>query len=290
MSFHEDLTDIEIENFVNEIDKTVQEENFDTAFQKAIDKIHEYPTCENLIYSVVIYLEGALALYNVSEIERYREVFETFYKRLVTSEIPEIKDAAIRMLISYTRNRGEFLKAEELINLLPFSTVDKEEQFAILYQCQERYKDAKKIWERRVLNSVTETQTALMNMLEIALVENRDSEAEFFADMYEAIARQFCFPDWICYNAHLRLAVEKKDKDESLSILQKMLPAMKKEWNPQDYALYRNAEVKGATFFSRLVETICAELVNNEEFAFLRDGSELKPKTGSAHIPYVYGR
>lgn len=36
MSFHEDLTDIEIENFVNEIDKTVQEENFDTAFQKAI--------------------------------------------------------------------------------------------------------------------------------------------------------------------------------------------------------------------------------------------------------------
>lgn len=196
---------------------------------------------------------------------------------MVTSEIPEIKDAAIRMLISYTRNRGEFLKAEELINLLPSSTLDKEEQFAILYQCQEKYKEAKKIWEQRVLNGVTETQTALMNMLEIALIEKRNSEAEFFADIHESITRQFCLPDWICYNARLRLAVEKKDKNESLSILQKMLPAMKKEWHPQDYALYRNAEVKGSTFFSsKLVETICAELINKEEYAFLRDDSELE--------------
>ncbi|MBO5484246.1 MAG: helix-turn-helix transcriptional regulator [Lachnospiraceae bacterium] len=73
MSFHDDLTDIEIENFVNEVGKTVQEQDYDTAFQKAINKIHEYPTCEKLIYSVILYLEGVLALYNVSEIE---EIFQ----------------------------------------------------------------------------------------------------------------------------------------------------------------------------------------------------------------------
>lgn len=277
MSFNDDLTDIEIENFVNEVDKTVQEQDYDTAFQKAINKIREYPTCEKLIYSVVLYLEGALALYNVSEVEQYRETYETFYKRLATSEIPEIRDTATSMLISYARNRGDFSKAEELINSLPLSTIDKEEHLAILYQRQERYQDAEKIWEHRVLKGVTEIQTALANMLENALQEKREKDADFFADMYESVTRQFCFPEWMCYNAHLQLALVKKDKGRSLSILQKMLPAMKKEWNPQDYQLYRNANGSGSTFFSsKLAKTITDELASNEEYAFFRDGSDFE--------------
>lgn len=277
LSFHDDLTEIEIENFVHEVDQTVQERGYDAAFQKAIDKIQEYPTCDKLIYSVILYLEGALALHNVSEIAQYREIYETFYKRLVTSEIPEIRDTATSMLISYARNRGDFSKAEELINSLPFSAIDKEEQLAILYQRQERYQDAETIWERRVLKGVTEIQTALANMLEIALLEKREKDADFFANRYAAVTRQFCFPEWMCCNAHLQLALIKKDKKKSLSILQKMLPAMKKEWNPQDYQLYRNANGSGSTFFSsKLAKTITDELASNEEYAFLRDGSDFE--------------
>ena len=194
MSFNDNLTDIEIENFIDEVDQTVREQGYDAAFQKAISKIHEYPTCENLIYSVILYLEGVLALYNVSENPKYRETYETFYKRLATSENPEIRDTATSMLISYARNRGDFSRAEELINALPFSTIDKEEQTAILYQQQERYQDAEKIWEHRILKCVTQIQTVLVNMLETALHEKRQNDADFFADMYEAVTRQFCFP------------------------------------------------------------------------------------------------
>lgn len=277
MSFNEDLTDIEIENFVDKVDKIVQEQGYDTAFQKAINKIHEYPTCDRLIYSAILYLEGALTLYNVSGVEHYQEIYETFYKRLATSEIPEIKDTATSMLISYARNRGDFSKAEELINSLPFSTVDKEEQLAILYQRQERYQDADKIWEHRAIKSITEIQTALINMLEIALHEKRENDANFFADLYESITRQFCFPEWMYYNAHLQLALVKKDKDRTLSILQKMLPAMKKEWNTQNCPLYRNADGSGSTWLSgKLAKTLTDELANSEEYTFLREGSEFE--------------
>ena len=115
LSFQEDLTDIEIENFVNDLDKTVQEQGYEAAFQKALDKIREYPTCDRLIYSAILYLEGALALYNVSSGERYQEVYETFYRRLAASEIPEIRDTATSMLISYARNRGDFAKAMDVL-------------------------------------------------------------------------------------------------------------------------------------------------------------------------------
>lgn len=277
MSFNDDLTDIEIENFVDEVDKTAQEQGYDRAFQKAINKIHEYPTCDRLIYSAILYLEGALTLYNVSAAEQYQEIYETFYKRLATSEIPEIRDTATSMLISYARNRNDFSKAEELINSLPFSTIDKEEQLAILYQRQEQYQDAEKIWEHRAIKGVTDIQTALINMLEIALHEKRENDADFFADLYEAVTRQFCFPEWMCYNAHLQLALVKKDKGSSMSILQKMLPAMKKEWDTRNCPLYRNADGSDSTWLSgRLVKTITDELANKEEYTFLRNGSEFE--------------
>ncbi|MDO4337354.1 MAG: hypothetical protein Q4C91_04600 [Eubacteriales bacterium] len=52
---------------------------------------------------------------------------------------------------------------------------------------------------------------------------------------------------------------------------------MKKEWNTQDYQLYRNANGSSSTFFSsKLVKAITDKLVNNEEYAFLRDSSEFE--------------
>ena len=277
LSFHDDLTDREIAQFVDGLDETVQEQGYDAAFQKAIHKIQEYPTCERLLYSAILYLEGALTLYNVSAPAQYQERYEPFYQRLAKSDSPEIRDTATSMLISYARNRGDFSKAEELIHTLPFSTIDREEQLAILYQRQERYQDAEKLWEHRTIKGITEVQTAFIHLLEIALQEKREDDAAFFADAYETLARRFCFPEWMRYNAHLQLALAKKDKDRSLSILQKMLPAMKKAWDPQDCPLYRHADGSDATWLSgRLVNTLLDELASKEEYTFLFAGSELE--------------
>ena len=277
MSFNEDLSDVEIENFVNALDIIVNEQNYEIAFQRALDKIHEYPTCDALIYSATLYLEGALYLYNVPNPEPYRKMLESFYKRLIDCDIQEIRDTAINMLISYARNDEDFAKAEELINTLPFATVDKEEQFAILYQRQGKYEDAQKIWEHRILKSVTDIQTALINMLEWSLRENRNQDAEFLADLYENITLSFYFPEWLRYNAHLLIALEQQDENRCLSILKKMLPAMKNEWNPKDCPLYRYADNSGVTFLStRLIDLFCTELFAKEEYAFLSNCSEFK--------------
>ena len=111
MSFQDDLSDVEIVNFVNEVDKMVREKDYDTAFKMGIDKIHEYPTCESLTYSVIMYLNGALFLYGVAEPERYEETFIEFYERLSTSENIEIKETVISMLISYNRKIKNYSKS-----------------------------------------------------------------------------------------------------------------------------------------------------------------------------------
>lgn len=88
------------------------------------------------------------------------------------------------MLITRNLNRKDFAKAEELINTLPSTSIDKEEQIAILYTEQGRYPDALNIWEHRILKGITEIQTALMNMLDIAVKEERIEDADYYADIY----------------------------------------------------------------------------------------------------------
>src|SRR5699024_12378299 len=46
LSFQEDLSDVEIETFVDHLDQMVQEQGYQAAFQAAWDKVQEYPTCE----------------------------------------------------------------------------------------------------------------------------------------------------------------------------------------------------------------------------------------------------
>ena len=275
LSFQEDLSDMEIVNFVDEVDKTVQEKGYETAFQMAMDKIHAFPTCENLIYSVIMYLTGALILYNISEQERYEKVFEAFYEQLSNSQNTEIKETAISMLISYSLNRKDFSKAEELIHTLPSSSIDKEERIAILYTEQGKYSDALKIWEHRILNSMTKIQTALMNMLDIAVKEKHMEDADFYADTYEQASKLFYVTPWIPYHAKLSLSIIRKDKNECLSALKSTLTAMHEKWNPEESSLYKHLDSSETNILSEhLFSMMLDEMEQGNEFAFLEKNQE----------------
>lgn len=158
-----------------------------------------------------------------------------------------------------------------------FSIIDREKQLAILYQCQSKYEDTQKVWEHRILKSVTDIQAALMNMLEWSLRENRNQNDEFLADLYKNITISFCWPIGLRYNAHLQIALEKHDKDSCLTIFKDMLPAMKKEWNPKNCLVYRHATDGGATFLStKLIDQFFTELFTKEEYAFLSSYPEFQ--------------
>lgn len=275
LSFQDDLSDIEIADFVEKIDKTVQQKGYETAFQMAINKIRDFPTCENLIYSVVMYLTGALILYSISEPERYEKTFEALYEQLSTSQNIVIKETAVRMLISYHLNRKDFSKAEELINTLLSSSIDKEECLAFLYTKQGKHLDALKIWEHRILNSITEIQTSLMNMLDIAVKEQRIEDADFYAATYERASKLFHITPWVPYSAKLLLSVIKKDEKECLSALKSTLTALHEKWIPEESPLYKHLNSSKTSIFSeRLLSVLQDEMENGNEFAFLENSQE----------------
>lgn len=275
LSFREDLTAEEITRFTDDLDRLVHEEGYEAAFQRGMDEIHQYPNCEALIYSAIFYLDGARFLYGVSNSDDYTERLMPFYETMSHSQTPEIRDAALTMCIAYHRNRKDFAQVEELINAIPSAHIDKEEQLASLYTQQEKWEDAQRLWEHRILQSATELQTALIHLMEIAEKEGRPQDAQFCADTYQQVSSLLHVTQWIPYTAKFQLASLRKDRAACLSALSHILPVLKKPWNPQACSLYRHMEDGDLTALARsLYDRITEDLEHSDEFAFFRGSPE----------------
>ncbi len=271
LSFNEDLTDIEINNFANELDTIVREQGYATAYEIAMKKISEYPTCEKLIVAIAPYLDGALHMYGVTECEQYKVKLETLYKRIQKSEVPQIRELAISMLIARNMERENYEVAEEMINSLYPTTVDKDMQLAILYKKQGKNIEAIKLWQHKILKASSEIQTALMWLMDIAVKENHTEKADFLAEQYYSFTQQFSPVDWIAYSAKLELSVKRKDGDSCINVLKKMLSAMDGKKDSTNCPLYDQISKDiSSTFTQRFLIHIKRELQTSSEYDFLR--------------------
>lgn len=240
-----------------------------------MDEIHQYPNCEALIYSVIFYLDGARFLHGVPNPDDYTDRLMPFYETMSHSQTPEIRDAALTMCIAYHRNRKDFARAEELINTIPSTRIDREEQLATLYTQQEKWEDAQRLWEHRILQSATELQTALIHLMEIAEQEGRPQDAQFCADTYQQVSSLLHVTQWIPYTAKFQLASLRQDRAACLSALRHILPVLKEPWNPQACPLYRHMGDGDLTALARsLYDRITEDLEHSQEFAFFRGSPE----------------
>ena len=98
MSFNEEMSEVEIKNVVMKVQSIIQEDGFEDGFQFALDQVRAFPTCENLIYSLGVFLQPSLGLQSVEHQSKYREELDKLYFRIRNSENIEIKKEASKKL------------------------------------------------------------------------------------------------------------------------------------------------------------------------------------------------
>ena len=120
MSFNEEMSEIEINNVVLKVQSLIQEDGFEKGFQFALDQVRAFPTCENLIYSLGVFLQPSLGLQSVENQNKYREELAKLYFRVRNSENIEIKKiAAEGKSIAYVDEKVLFVP-----NTVPGDIVD----------------------------------------------------------------------------------------------------------------------------------------------------------------------
>lgn len=278
LSFKEDLSEEEINKFANELVELVSTNGFDFAFEKAMDKIHEYPNCNKLALTVASILHGSLYMFNIQNKECYEENIEKLYIKVADSDEFEIKNQAISMIINKYLHKNEYDKAQVFINKLPDITYDKKRLQGNLYsKCGELDK-ASEVFEERLILATTNIFETLMSMMEIALKEGRNEDAKHFADTIEKTTKLYDLWDYNSYVPYFQLYIAEEDADKFVTILKSMINSMTKKWDISKSKLYKHIKIKqgedrfNGEFISNFMKTLMNN--NNDQLSFLKDNKE----------------
>lgn len=87
-SFQEDLTELEISMFINEITESAVTGNIVSAFERTAEKIREYPHCDRLIYLAATVLNSSLALSAIDPEQKteYKKMVNSWYEQVSGSQ------------------------------------------------------------------------------------------------------------------------------------------------------------------------------------------------------------
>lgn len=280
LSFHEDLTQEEIHAFVNELVTVANTEGVNTAFSMALDKLHEYPSCDILLLNVALTLEGLNIMNEGNHQDNpHMNDIEEMYSRASKSSNPEVSCHAKVMLISKHIRRKEFGTARKLLNELPDTAIYNKKQLeATLCREEGDWEQAAQITERKILTEISGIQSSLFTLIEIAIRENHLSDAEQLTDIAKETTRLFDLWEWGTYIADFQLAAVQKDTDRCLHALKKLLPALDIEWKPDHSPLYRHIPIKETNIGQAMRPAILRELEELEDpaYDFLRDNPEIQ--------------
>lgn len=71
LSFHETLSDVEIEEMIREMDKMFSEEGYEKTYEWAVKIVKEYPNCNILIWQVALMLDSRRMTGECKEPDKY---------------------------------------------------------------------------------------------------------------------------------------------------------------------------------------------------------------------------
>lgn len=280
LSFQEDLTREEVGTFMNVLVSVAETKGIDGAFQIALEKCREYPSCDFLLLNAALTLEGLLLTSQGSAEEtHWLDIVEDLYVRASRSCDPEIGNQAKAMLISKHIGRKEFDTAEKLLEELPAADLfNKKQLTAMFYLEQDEWEKAAELIEQKVLSEISDILSSVYTLVEIAVKENQISAASQMTAIARQITELFGLWEGNIHIAELLLATAQKDADGCLNILEKMLPSLNKDWKPGYHPLYRHLSLKDTNIGQMIRCGIVNELTNPENHAydFLRNHPDLK--------------
>lgn len=272
-SFNEELTEIEINAFIISLTKTALSGNLDAAFETAVEKIHEYPLCNRLLYYVASTLDSALVLFAASPENkaRYDEQIMSWYEFAASSSEESIRNSTIFILAGKFMKNSDFDKARKLIDKLPEKRVDKTTFLAELLLHQGKIDEAAAMLQGMLLQDLVKIQRCLFMLIDIELKDNNLEKAKQIAKIAEDMVYLFGLWQYGAVTPHLQIALYEKDAGQSIQQIKATFDAAYKSWDMDTTPLfYRIAQEEITDIKRYFVPAFLSELKSNSEYDFLR--------------------
>ena len=181
LSFQEKLTDFEIGEFIQKMDKMFSEEGYEKTYQWAVNTIKKYPNCNLLIWQIAVMLDSRRIIGECDNPDKYDEQINAWYEIALNDEEEKIQHHAADSLFGFYLRKKDYAMAEKYLRY--FSDYDpvKKVKMGQLYMQQGKTEDAYEKLEDVVFSTYTTLNLTFGTMITQALEEKNHEYAKYLA-------------------------------------------------------------------------------------------------------------
>ena len=222
LSFREELTQEEINEFIREIDRCFKTESFDHVFERVKKRLEEYPSCHELMWQAATVLQAGRAADGSEADEKYDDYISSCFSRALESRKESVRVCAADSLFSFWMRKGQYEKAEACLAYMSDQNPEKKLKQAEVFGKTGRTEEAARICEQLLFSVHGSISLVIHTMYTLAAGEGDWERARMLCGKQAEAARLFDMGRYHEVCQYLRLAEDRKDETAVAEIIKEL--------------------------------------------------------------------
>lgn len=271
LSFQEKLTDFEIGEFIQKMDKMFSEEGYEKTYQWAVNTIKKYPNCNLLIWQIAVMLDSRRIIGECDNPDKYDEQINAWYEIALNDEEEKIQHHAADSLFDFYLRKKDYAMAEKYLRY--FSDYDpvKKVKMGQLYMQQGKTEDAYEKLEDVVFSTYTTLNLTFGTMITQALEEKNHEYAKYLAKKMNVLANAFDMGKYHECAAMLNVVVAKKDVEGTFQVAKQLLENVDTMGDFRESKLYQHMKFRNTEnpYAKEMKKALLEGFRTEEEFSYM---------------------
>lgn len=271
LSFQEKLTDFEIGEFIQKMDKMFSEEGYEKTYQWAVNTIKKYPNCNLLIWQIAVMLDSRRIIGECDNPDKYDEQINAWYEIALNDEEEKIQHHAADSLFGLYLRKKDYAMAEKYLRY--FSDYDpvKKVKMGQLYMQQGKTEDAYEKLEDVVFSTYTTLNLTFGTMITQALEEKNHEYAKYLAKKMNVLANAFDMGKYHECAAMLNVVVAEKDVEGTFQVAKQLLENVDTMGDFRESKLYQHMKFRNTEnpYAKEMKKALLEGFRTEEEFSYM---------------------
>ncbi len=289
LSFQEELTEEEINNFVVEMDSRLKCEAYEEVFQWAKKVIEKYPNCESLIWQMAVVLDAHRMTEEISDADQYDNYIKDWYVCALYSEDEKIRTNAADSLFGFFTRKEQYEEAEKYLAYFSEQNPERKRKQAYIYSKTDRIEEAYKAYEELLFSGYQMLSMVFHGIYMLAMQEHNMEKAHKLVDKQAELAKLFEMGKYSEVSCRLDLATAEKDIDTTIETMEKILASIDEMVAFSKSTLYEHMNFHEARyeFVEEIKKNLLEEFRDEKTYGFLKDNARWQALIGKGKRGFV---
>lgn len=281
LSFKDELSDKEINQYISNVQKDLEDKSFHEVFTSVKEKIEEYPNCEELIWKAAVLLDANRTATGLPNKESYDNTIFRWFERCLLSKNEQIRNQAADSLFHMYFRKENYEKANQYLGYFSLENPERKRKEALVNSKTGKQSEAYRAYEELIFTGYQHIQMTL-NSLRTLYMEDGDHEmAKKLVEVSSSAASAFEMGKYneVCFG--LEVAAWEKDAAWTAQLMQDILDGIETIGDFAQSKLYQHMALKTVgSEFSVVLKQKLLEAFKGESFHYMQ-GNEYWEKLKS---------